>query len=126
MRLCGDALRMNTSRSQRAPLLLTLYDQALTSHPLETRVATAASLAFAGDAVAQWFAIMAHTLRLSRYGPLNRFRSATSPATAHGPHNPSACVLLFQKSLYFKTPTVSNFFPLVPLSSPRALSLKKM
>ncbi|EOD14505.1 hypothetical protein EMIHUDRAFT_461485 [Emiliania huxleyi CCMP1516] len=37
-----------------APLLLTLYDQALTSHPLETRVATAASLAFAGDAVAQW------------------------------------------------------------------------
>ena len=32
---------------------------------------------------------MAHTLRPVRYGPLNRFRSATSPATAHGPHNPS-------------------------------------
>ena len=60
-RCAGPAQMLNTALASvghsSAPLLLTLYDQALTSHPLETRVATAASLAFAGDAVAQWFAI---------------------------------------------------------------------
>lgn len=64
--LLSTALLSHALVLPRAPPLLAMYDAALTAHPIEVRVATAASLALVGDALAQ---------SRSRGQPYNRRRA---------------------------------------------------